>query len=235
MSREADDGILRYDGEGAGLVAGGTPWEWGGLTENNDNTFALAAAAAQHGNYGYRALSAGVSGNATCEGYRGFNAVDEAYFRWYMYISPGAIAASLNRIVYLSACNNDRWRFGVVSGAVAPGEFNQWIYNDEALAYSATNFSMGAWHRIEIRALRGADSDGGTQVWIDGDLVFDQLERTWDYAMSALYLGGHTRFAYGVGDYVDYDDIKVSTSPIGAYTLPPVPDFTVHDAIRITF
>ena len=234
MSREADDGVLRYDGEDGGA----TPWEFDSISNAGTATFALNADAALHGNQGYRVTGDG----ATTATYGLIDVIPGAgfYLRCYLRIMENAEGLTHGHIPQFIQLYADAWRAGVGARAwqgTPDTRLTQWRVEGSALssAGSVTNWSTGVTHRVELRWIQHADGAGGMVVWIDGDEIFSQTDVNNDYAINKIRIGMNNA-ALASGHYVDFDDIKIATTgPIGEYTLSATPDFTKRTGVRIQF
>ena len=93
-----------------------------------------------------------------------------------------------------------------------------------------TDFSLEAWHYIELHWVADA-SVGGGRAWVDGtELVDDRDQNTGAYAVSRIDIGPSAGNIPESGDYLYIDDIKADTSYIGPYAAADntAPYFTSH-------
>jgi hypothetical protein len=207
-------GLWILDGESAGS----TPWEWTAITEGGSATFALDAGAKNNGSYGYK-FTANASDDAY--GRKAITAVDEIYVRFYLFIPTGFNVGSGGGescfIAMFNAVLGDEVRFGIGSSIAAgePTAWNLWVnYTNNT---STTNFSLNAWHYIEIRYLKHA-STGGGECWVDGTKIVSDLDQAIAAQATQFYLGCQYQTSdIGAGDYLYFDDIKADTSQVGAY------------------
>lgn len=207
-------GLFILDGEDAGT----TPWEFSSLVVGGTATFALDADAKNNGTYGYTAHGDGTN---ACYGKKSFAEQAEIYVRFYVYIPSTSSFATWDYPILaelIDGTDTTVWAFGVHTTS-GPAE---WFakYDEASAQTSNTNFSVDAWHRVEIRFL-SASSNGGIQVWIDGDAVAALSD--FDNNSSALvpdnlWIGSVTAGKLGSGGEVFYDDIKADTSAIGEYS-----------------
>jgi hypothetical protein len=211
------EGVFLLDGEDAGS----TPWEFGSLTQEGSNIFALDAAAADHGSYGYRASFDGT--NEGCYATKSYTNQTDLYFRFYVRINSGFNCTEEGEVTLLS------WYVGgsitaritiYASGSTTPNRFIYYV-DWAGQKESSTGFAIGSWIRVEVRLVVHA-STGGMLVWVNGTQIVDaKLALTYntsDYAHNTLYVGNRTGLAVpGSGDSIDFDDIKCDTSPIGEY------------------
>jgi hypothetical protein len=219
---EADDGLFLIDGESAGA----TPWEFTAIVDDGTAAFALDGAAKQNGSYGYSATFDGASRN--CYGRKALSDLAEIYVRAYVYI-PSTFAMTITyttvTILDLGDGSTIAINFGFYChGSTVPA---RWKWKSEVAginteATSTTNFSMDAWHRIEIHWVSAAD--GGMEILVDGTSIISDLtgQNTSAIALDNLFVGnsedggGHVPAA---GAVFYLDDIKASaTGWVGAYS-----------------
>lgn len=96
------------------------------------------------------------------------------------------------RLYSTTAGAPDRWR---VSGV------------DLTQTDSATNFSLGEWHHIEIYYLAGSSEDGIARVWVDDDLIFEDTAVTSDHSPDYVRIG-YSGGAVASGSTLYYDYIS---------------------------
>ena len=93
-----------------------------------------------------------------------------------------------------------------------------WILADGTELSSTTNFSLDAWHRVEIHYVQDA-SVGGGEVWVDGTLIGSTLTKnTSAVEVDNLFAGYMLLMDSNAVGYFYMDDIKIDTSAIGAYS-----------------
>ncbi|MGE3507819.1 MAG: hypothetical protein AB7N65_02935 [Vicinamibacterales bacterium] len=129
-------------------------------------------------------------------------------------------------------------------GAATP----EWIgYPQNASGYTGSNplrLQPGRWHTIEVRRrLNDAGADNGIlQLWVDGVLVVDyrnariRAPRVGAYGANYAYgtnwvmISDYPHFAVPQSQSVSYDDVKISTTPIGSGVAiaPPRPPTNVR-------
>lgn len=213
--------------EAAGDLYGPIDAETGDLSqftssaEAGTNTFRNDAGAKDHGSYGFKLSFAGT--NATAYAYKTFAAADTEWHRFYLYV-PSSFD--------INATYNDSWLFGLKDGGSHVGQFGvraiygstkpvQWGFR---YAYtnqnSNTNFSVDAWHLIEIKYVRSA-TVGGMALYVDSSLVMSDL----DQDTSAIYPDesylGHVQNVTTPtnGSYIYYDDLIGTTTQRGPYSV----------------
>ena len=194
-----------------------SPWEWDSIELGiGPNLFALDAAARRAGTYGYKAEG---QGGANAYGKKIFSAQTEMYVRGYFYVAAGfsGTASQQAFIFRLYDGLDDLISFGIETDGSSNA--HRWTYNLGGAGFSSTNFSLGAWHRVDIHWRAGSGADGGGQIWVDGDNIRDNLNLNHSaYAVDILYAGIYApAFIPDVGAYIYIDDIKVDTSFIGVY------------------
>ena len=84
-------------------------------------------------------------------------------------------------------------------------------------ASSPTNFSLGALHYAEMRWKSGDSGAAIQQVWVDGDLIFDETG-TDTGGCNKIIVGHDTANIPKANCVIDFDDIKADASPVGAYS-----------------
>lgn len=210
-------GLFILDGEDAGSA----PWEFTVIYKDATNVFALDAAAKNNGSYGYSATFDGT--DDICNGTLTFTERTEIYVRAYVYIHSNFSFSAPAECISLRLGDGSVTLCEVRIRRTTAGAGNPeaWriIGQDLTTTGTGTNFSIGAWHYIEIHWLAGTGADGGAQVWIDGDSVFSEFDNNLTaYAVDRIQVGNTASGANPVADSVLYfDDIKGDTSYIGAY------------------
>jgi len=199
-----------------------TPHEFTSITTGGSNKYARSTSAANFGLACYKAQFYGSS--AIAYGRKDFTAVTDRYYRAYFYL-PSGFSGTANRttnIVSLYDGSDILVGFGIQSDGT--GAAYRWSVQLYGSAPSSTNFSLGAWHRVDIHWKAGSGADGGAQVWVDGDSILSlfTLDHS-SYAADNLRCGiVSTAFIPDNGEYAYFDDIKGASSYIGAYS-PSVP------------
>lgn len=201
--------------------SGASPhWEWNEITESGTATITQSATAVNNGSNGYLFTS---NGTDTAYATKTFSAIDEIFVRFYIFIPTGFNVGVGSENVYLASFN------GRGSDCVSLFGFNtslgtpvKWIYKTNyAYQESTTNFSLNAWHYITLSYLKAVDVGGG-QGWVDGDLVFTDLNQTIADQATVFYLGPwEITAAIGASDALYFDDIKADTAYVGAYSDAP--------------
>lgn len=196
--------------------------EFTSVTQEGSNTFLADVAAKNNGSYGFKCTFDGVTDD--CYGLYTDSARDEIYVRFYVYISADITFNDAWASHYICLLTNTGWtnvvRFEV--GSNADKVPYRWIIQGLNLDYlvSSINFSLGAWHYIEIHWVKHATT-GGAEVWIDGTKIKDDLDNNTDAAqIDKYYFGGKASSTEPdtSGDFYYIDDIKADTQYIGAYS-----------------
>lgn len=217
-------GLLIIDGEDAGS----TPWEFDSLTEAGSNTFALDGDAANNGSYGYKATLDG--SNADAHGVVAFgSAQSDIYVRTYVYISSGLSVGDggYNYLSFLYISDSaggegNTCAFFAVRN-YGGNEVAHWYVggNGASDVSTATNFSVGAWHYVELHYVEDA-SVGGIEAWVDGTQIVDDIDQdSSGRSASRIYAGAGPVGAGVIDDAADFiyiDDLKADTSYVGAYS-----------------
>jgi hypothetical protein len=194
-----------------------TPHEFTSITTGGINKFAQSTAAHNHGLGCYRALFYGAS--AIAYGQKDFIAVTDRYYRVYFYLPAGfsGTANQASNIVRLYDGNSVIVGFGVQTDG--GGAAWRWAISLYGTAFSTKNFSLGAWHRVDIHWKAGTGANGGAQLWVDGDSIYSLFTLNHSsYAADNLRCGlVSTAFVPDNGEYMYFDDIKADSSFIGPY------------------
>ena len=209
-------GLFIIDGESAGS----TPWEFDSLSEEGSNTVALAAAAKNNGDYGYKITFDGT--NDYAYGIKTFVEQTELYVRLYVYFPAGLDlggAYANHFILRLFDGGTYIAGLGVRSTLSTPSTPNQWYFDYRFAAGYAAGLTTNTWHYIEIRFLQHG-SAGGAEGWINGDAIFSDVNQAEAAAVDTIHVGAPGGGSIpGAADYLYIDDIKADTSYIGAYSV----------------
>ncbi len=222
---ELDDGLFLIDGEDAGS----TPWEFDSVIVGGSNTFALDVAAKNNGTYGYKASFVGSPPDRNSRGIKTLSDPSTIYVRAYVFLSAGfamgaayenlqllALVDGMTDIIVLGVYEHDGgelarwWKISEVGGV---GEEND-----------TTNFSLNAWHYLEIKFVAGTGSDGIVECRVDGTVLFGGADTGLSssaLAPDTLQVGAQAdRGQEPVnGSFIYFDDIKAATDDwVGAYS-----------------
>jgi len=216
--------------EAAGDIFGPINAETGDTSQFNSTTvegtgtFDAHADALAHGSYGFRAIADGT--NNEFRGNKTLSDLTEIYFRVYFNIDPNMLlpASGGAFVCALMDGSTTLLRFGPrnsTGGAAAP---NQWYCSGQGWSgtLTTTNFTLDAWHYLDVHWLAGTGADGGATAWIDANatpLINDVDNNLTAYAADGLRVGITDASVLAEGDYVYIDDILgKTTGPIGVYT-----------------
>ncbi len=189
------------------------------------NTFAADAAAKNKGVYGFKATYAGTRNGAA--GARTFSNQTSLYVRQYFYIDPAMdlnVAYTVNALLtLLQASGSVQLVIFEMTDGGGDKLPERWRVAGQGLtaAMSLVNWSMGAWHYVDIYWIAHA-SAGGAVVKVDGTQIFSQLNiNTSAYVCNLAWIGdagGVGSTNPDAGQYLYYDDIKADTRGwIGSY------------------
>jgi hypothetical protein len=198
----------------------GDTTQWSSTVVDAGMTFDAHADATNNGSYGFRCLSDGAHNDA--KGVKTFTEQTEMYVRGYFYIDPDVSVASgdMNYMFNLYDGGVILATVGVRRSTAGAGPWEFWRITSDivGLASIATNFSLGEWHYIEIHFKAGTGANGGWSASVDGDEIFttDFNDNFSAYAADTVVAGIYASTPAN-GDYIYVDDLKGSTSPIGAY------------------
>ena len=193
-----------------------TPFEFDYIGEGGSSTFAPSTSAYYAGTRGYRALWDGSNVNTNGEAiFAGDES--EVYLKFRVRISTGyTLPAQYNR-VRIASINIDR--FSAVQAvelfifAGGSATVDSWRIAGAGItaANSSTNFSLNAWHEIEMYFNRGVleENDGVAKITIDGDDIFDlsSLDNDANDA-DRVVIGSASGHVPSNGVYIDYDEIE---------------------------
>lgn len=206
-------GVL-FDADGED--AGSTPWEWTTLYENGtDNVFDLSSAKANNGTYSYRRHVA-TAGDHLLAATAAITDSSEVFFRFYVWIPSYAQTGwSIEGIAAL--CDGDIYTRPLtlfIENTGDSGDPDRWYWNyGGTTGNSATNFSVDAWHCIEMHYL-GVEA-GKIEIWVDEDEILDTGELDLSAnSIDVVGCGSMQSVSRGVTDFY-YDDIKAATEYIG--------------------
>jgi hypothetical protein len=200
---------------------GSTPWQWTTIYNAGSATFSENSTAKNNGTYGWLFTA---DGSSLAYSRKTYAARDEIYVRFYINIPSGVkIGTGAGEGLVLAEFNavlSDEVRFGIQTGS--GGTPNQWFTRiNSTQYYSSTSFSVGTWHYIELRYLKGASNNGGMEIWIDGtkDAALSNVTVTMNVQTSAFYLGAqYMTSAISAGGAIYFDDCKADSAYIGAYS-----------------
>lgn len=94
------------------------------------------------------------------------------------------------------------------------------------------SFHQGDTITIELHYKKGASSNGGNRLWVNGDQVYSNLGVTSNNSVSDFRMGTATINAngFGTGTVLLFDDVKVGTSYIGTNQGTTVPADTYSNS-----
>lgn len=202
------------------------------VTGAGTTTFTATAGSKDHGNYGFALVYNG--SNATAYGTKTFTASDIEWHRFYIYVDPLMDLNSTYSVLYnfyLISSGTQILKFGVYSQA--SGTPTRWVFNYLSTAQtSATNFSLGNWHLIEIKWVKDA-SVGGGALYVDSSLILSDLDQdSTAYTCGSIDIGnpsaGKTPDA---GNYIYFDDLIGTTTQRGPYADASEPEINLKQNI----
>jgi hypothetical protein len=181
-------------------------------------TFAASSGSKAHGDYGF--IFTGDGSHSGEYGVIGFTDKTEIYVRFYVYMPADQIAtAAWANIIpfYLNDGATNLVAFALRCNASAV-PYNWRITGDQiTAANSATNFSLDAWHYVEIHWKAGTGANGGAVVKVEGDTVFDDQDNNCSTRAADVVRFGNPSGTMVDGDYYYLDDLIGSTTAIGEY------------------
>lgn len=190
------------------------------IVQEGSCTIAASVSAKNNGSYGLLLTGDGTNDRFSGTYDLGAGGVQaEIYARCYIYI-PSTLrttGAWYNVFVMWLANGGHICRMGFQANASAvPLRWS--VYLGATAITSTTNFSMDAWHRLELHYVKEADT-GGIEAWVDGTSIGTDLDQTTTQDVRYCEFGC-TSNSNPLTDehYFHLDDIKVDTSPVGAYS-----------------
>ncbi len=214
---------------------GASPYEFSAVIVEADNTFAPSSAQAHSGSQSYEVAFGGSNDGAFA--WREFSAAsNEVYISFWIYISSDftfQYGDSYGFIAMLMESNTGQNPLVLQLYSTTNGAPDRWRVTgvDVTQTDSATNFSLGAWHHIEIRWLAGAAENGIGCVWVDDDLIFEDTALTADYSVDYVRIG-YSGGAVAAGSEIYYDDISgADEMPTGGGTAHQA---TIQDSVDIS-
>jgi hypothetical protein len=213
---------------------GTTPFEFSSVSVESGNTFAPSSTQAHGGSQSYEAAFGGSNDGAFA--WREFtSASNEVYISFWIYISSDfsfQYGDSYGYICIIMESAHGANPITIQLYSTTAGAPDRWRVTGVDLTQtdSATNFSLGAWHNIEMYYLAGASENGIARVWVDDDLIFE------DTAVTSDYLPDYVRIGYSVGavaagSEIYFDDISGEDEiPAGG----TAHQATIQDSVGIT-
>jgi hypothetical protein len=106
---------------------------------------------------------------------------------------------------------------------------------------NAVRIQRNRWYTVEMHFVLGTNGSGTAEMWIDGNLAYrfspatgngNPTCGTCSLGMGYFFITGYTR-APGTGGYAEFDNIVMSTQPIGVFnvgggTVKPMPPTGVN-------
>jgi hypothetical protein len=213
---------------------GASPYEFDSVTVESGNSFEPSTDVAHGGSYSYK-CGFGAS-NDGAYAFKEFNSGSSSvYISFYIYLASGLnwpYGDNNGYIAYLFESAHGTVAIGLrVYDSNSDGVPDQWRVMGQDLSQtdSSTNFSLGAWHHIEMWYEAGS-GDGVVRVWVDDDLIFEDTSVTNTYTYEYLRIG-ISGGIFGSGDAVYYDDISGADEMPSGGTSHQV---TIQDSIGIT-
>ena len=222
MAETADIAVL--DGEDAGT----TPWEFTSIVEEAGNGFDLDAAAALHGDYGYKVSFGG--SNDAAYGKEPMVSVDPCYIRCYFSFPvadyPFSTEATLKKFRLFRAVDAssnvlfELWFRANQSAA----QIYQIGYGDNTTSYAITlpeavDIPLGMSHFVDVGYKKGLDDSGQVEFRLDGNTFYTKAITTSKNSLELRIGSTYAEANPANGEYFYLDDLLVSTTgPIGGYS-----------------
>lgn len=224
--QESTSGNLYVTGAETGTVS-----EYSSTTIATGNTINVQSSIKNHGQYAlettYDLSASTADGNENNRINQNITASNDVYTRFYFRVnSDFALKANTSRHDILRVRLDSSTNRGVVS--IHQNASNQLYITARTEVPSATVIYAGTpgeitkntWHYVEFRYKGGDAATGGAEVWLNG------VSKGSNYSMNTsslqvgrIELGGNSSGATEPvdGSIIYYDDIRVSTSAIGAF------------------
>ena len=211
------EGLFLADAEPAGGVG-----DFDGTSTEGDMSIAGIEAAQCHGSYGYKITYDGT--NDLAYGYFTLSDLTELWVRMYVYLPSSLTPGGTWKQLYLIQLYDGASyaiRMGIQSNATPA--YYTWVsqVSGQGLGQSATNFSLDAWHYIEVHWISDGEV-GGASVKVDGSglIITDEDQDTSGFAIDSARFGSTLNTAVTpANDYFYMDDIKGSSVDwVGPYS-----------------
>jgi len=194
------------------------------ITEEGSNDLTITSGASAHGSLGYNFAFSGLTGENLLYSLKQFSTGSDIYARCYFYI-PSAFSSNTNNIgtIYLKygsfSSNNVAYvRLYNNAGTITVQRFYYYINTGITYTSLTSAVSRDAWHYIEIRYKSGA-GDGVAECWLDGNKIASNTGLTNNtYEAGYVSFGNYEAGVPTADAPMYFDDIKVDSSYIGAYS-----------------
>jgi hypothetical protein len=190
------------------------------ITEEGSNNFSITTGAALHGTYGYNFAFDGT--NNELHATKSFTAGTDIYVRCYFYI-PSAFSMNANNLAVLILRDSSNSRYLCYLQFSFSGttlKANRFYYRTNAgTAYISLtgDISRDTLHFVEMRYKSG-NSDGVAECWLDDTSIASATGLANDtYQAGYVRIGNTDPGVPTSGSTFYVDDVKVDSSPIGAY------------------
>lgn len=217
-----------------GESAGSSPYEWGSISVESGNDFAPSTEQAYAGSYSYKASFGGSNDGAYA--FKAFTDASVVYISFYVFMSSGLkfpYGDSLAYIAYIFDSDSGNVVIGLrVRDSNSDGVPDSWRVTglDLTTTDASTNFSLSAWHKIEMYFEAHA-SAGIARVWVDGSLILEDTGVADAYTPDNLRIGVSGGI-FRSGDAIYFDNISGADSmPSGASIVPLVRHYQGMDMI----
>lgn len=194
------------------------------ITEEGSNNFSITSGAALHGTYGYNFAFDGT--NNELHASKAFTAGADIYVRYYFYI-PSAFSMNASNLAILILrdsrdSSNPNYvcylRFSFSGTTLKANRFYYRTNAGPAYISLTGDISRDTLHFVEMRYKSG-NSDGVAECWLDDTPIASATGLANDtYQASSVRIGNTDAGVPTSGSTFYVDDVKVDSSPIGAYT-----------------
>lgn len=212
--------------ESSGSIFGPVDAETGDLsqfdstTQEGSCTITSQGTTVAHGSYSFLATADGTYDE--CYGVMATGSESEFYCRMYIYLDSSIGGSSFASEWVMVLGDGGVFTYGVRAGfqlnnSGVPYRWRIYSVNGDIDITSTTNFSLDAWHCIEVHWVQSA-TVGGAQVWVDGTSIVSSFTHdTSSRTVDNCYFGMATGTVLSASSLIYFDDIKADTSYIGLY------------------
>lgn len=199
---------------------GSTPWGFDSITQFGTSTIAPDATNPNNDTNSYRLSPDG--SNPSTAAYSWTNTDKAEYWvRFYLYLPNVNLDTSWTYATLFRLFDGatEIGNFGVLTNGT-PIPYQWWAGPGSVQNVTTTNFSLGAWHLIEIRYVTSA-TVGGVELYVDGTSVISDLDQDTSGNYFDNFTVGtvsHATVWTNTGETVDFDDIVGAETQPGAYS-----------------
>jgi hypothetical protein len=194
----------------------GNTADFSGIYQTN-GTFTASQTQKYLGSWSYKAVT---TNNATQQAFARKNlpAANTYYARCYVYIDSTTAGPNSGYETLLNLRSGTQVGSALYLNYNGSGVPYRWCFTVLIPDYySTTNFSMNAWHCIEILVTIGGGANSIHKCWIDATLVFDYSNGTQTEQLERVLVGPQGDAGDNSTVLIYFDNAKIDTSYIGLY------------------